>query len=127
LQVVQDADVRLQVQEANSSPSTELVRASNADSENKLLQTAEVELPSEGKWTLRIRVAHDRTTGDIAIPLLVVKPNNSFTIRWSYVIFTTFSVILMLTWWRRHSGSKSIRPRTATIATANDPGAANLS
>jgi putative membrane protein len=127
LQVVQGADVQLQAQPSDASSSTEPVRASSDDSENKLLQAAEVNLPSKGDWTLRIRVTHDGNTADATLPLQVVKPVTGFTFHWPYAIFLAFSAIMIVAWWRRHTGPRSVRSQTATVATANDPGAANLS
>ncbi len=127
LQVVQDADVELRAQQSSASQSTEAVRASNDDSENKLLQTADVDLASEGDWTLHVGVAHDGQNSGLTLPLHVVKPESGFTFHWPYVILATFSAILMLTWWRRRIGSSGIRSRTEAIAAANDRGTAKLS
>ncbi len=102
LQVVQDADVELQATQASGSPSTAQVRASSDESENKLLQAAAVELPSEGEWTLQVHVAHDGQSSEVSLPVRVVKPETGVTIRWWYVVFVVFAGVLGFTYWRRH-------------------------
>jgi putative membrane protein len=126
LQVVQDANIELQAKQPGASQSVARVRASSDDSENKLLQTAEVELPSAGNWTLTVRVAHDHTDAEIALPLHAIKPDGGVGFHWPFGIFIVFGAILLFSYWRRHAGPGRDRPSPA-MATANDQGAAKLS
>ena len=111
LQVMQDADVELQATQAGAPQSMATVRASSDDSENKLLQAADVELPSAGEWTLQIRVAHDGQDSGLALPLRVVNPEAGVTIQWWYVVFVVFAGILGFTYWRRHRVPRTVPGR----------------
>ena len=54
-------DAQVDVQATSVSRSAVPVRASSDDSENKLLQNADVDLPAEGEWDLRVNVQRDGT------------------------------------------------------------------
>jgi putative membrane protein len=127
LQVVQDAYVELRAERQGASQSTAAARASTDESENKLLQSADVALPSAGDWTLTVHVAHSNRVTEITLPLDVVKPETGITFHWPYAILTAVAAILLFSYWRRHAGSKGVRPQPAAIATANDGGVAKLS
>ena len=105
LQVLLNASVDLQAQQSTAAQSTATVRASSDDSENKLLQSVEVDLPSEGDWTLAVHVAHDRQSSELALPLRVVKPEAGVTIHWWYAVFLAFAAILAFAYRRRHRPS----------------------
>jgi cytochrome c oxidase assembly factor CtaG len=126
LQVVQNAGVELQAKQAGEAQSTAAIRASSDDSENKLLQSAEVDLPSDGDWTLSVRAVQDGQSSEVALPLRVVKPEAGVIVHWWYVVLAAFAAILAFSYWRRHMGSKRIRHRAAAIASADDR-AANVS
>ncbi len=108
LQVVQDADVGLQPRQAGASGPTAIVHATVDSSENKLLQTAEVDLPSEGDWTLTVHVVRDKLGSELALPLRVVKPEAGIAIHWWYVVFATFAAVLIFTYWRRHRVARAL-------------------
>ncbi len=127
LQVMQDAQVELQAKQVGTSQSTARVQASSDASANKLLQAADVELPSEGDWMLSVRVAHDGQSSELALPLRVVKPEAGIAIPWWYVGFVVFGAILAFIYWRRNKGYRNIRPQPSAIAAADDRGAANVS
>lgn len=113
LQVIQDAGVTLQAKRDSTSQSTEVARASADDAENKLLQNADLDLPVAGDWMLGIHVSHNDAVADIQLPLRVVKPESGITIHWPYVVFGLFAALLLLTYRRRHSASRSVRLRSA--------------
>lgn len=119
LQVVQDANVTLQAKRDGASQSTERVRASAEDSENKLLQNAEVDLPATGNWILSVRVSHNDAMGEATLPLRVVKPESGTTVHWPYVVFVSFAALLLFTYWRRHRASANLEVRRAHKAVAN--------
>jgi cytochrome c oxidase assembly factor CtaG len=77
---------------AQGNPAT--VRASTADSHNKLLQTAELNLPNEGEWTLNIAVRNNSDSGHYSMPMRVAKPATAVEFPWSFVFISVFSVIL---------------------------------
>jgi hypothetical protein len=113
LQVVQDANVALQARDEATSQSTEAVQASAEDSENKLLQNAEVELPAEGDWTLSVKVVRNDTAADVAVPLRVVKPEGGFSVPWPYIVFGVFAAVLLFSYWRRNRSSGKVGVRSA--------------
>jgi cytochrome c oxidase assembly factor CtaG len=119
LQVVQDASVTLQAKRNDASQSTETVRASAENSENKLLTSAELDLPTAGDWVLRVQVSHNDADGEVQLPLRVVKPEGGTIIHLPYALFGVFAAILMVTYWRRHRGSASLQVRRAHKAVAN--------
>ena len=125
LQVLQDAHVDLQAQQSTATQSNATVRAGSDDSENKLLQTADVEFPSEGDWTLSVRVADNSANAQIKLPLHVIKPERGATLHWPYAVLIAFAAILLFSYWRRHVGSRTAQP--AAMATTNDREAAKLS
>jgi len=88
-------------------PST--AQASYADSENKLLQAADLDLPTEGDWTLRITVQQGANSDDFLLPLRVVKPGGGIASRWPYLVILGFWFLLLVAyaWRRRPSGGRS--------------------
>jgi cytochrome c oxidase assembly factor CtaG len=113
LQVVQDANVALQARDDATSQSTEAVQASAEDSENKLLQNAELELPAEGDWTLSVKVVRNDTVADVAVPLHVVKPEGGISVPWPYIAFGIFAAVLLFSYWRRNRASGKVGVRSA--------------
>ena len=99
--VLLDPTVNLRAQQTNGSNSTESVRATN-DSENKLLQSASLNLPATGDWTVKVDVANNGQRADFSLPLRVTRPETGFTIPWSYVVWIAFSTLLLFTYVRRH-------------------------
>jgi cytochrome c oxidase assembly factor CtaG len=96
-----DSTVSFRAQQTNSSNSTESVRATD-DSENRLLQTASLNLPTAGDWTLAIEVTRGGQPAEFSLPLRVVKPEVGFSIPWSYLVLVAFTFLLFLTYVRRH-------------------------
>ncbi len=119
MQVVQDASVQIQAQRVGIAQSSEAVRASSDDSENKLLQTAEVDLPTPGDWMLGVRVKHNDAAADITLPAHVIKPETGPTLHWAYVVFGVLAFLLLFTYWRRHLSPRNASlPHSAAIASA---------
>ena len=102
MQVVQDASVQIQAQRVGTAQSSEAVRASSDDSENKLLQTAEVDLPTAGDWMLRVQVMRENQTSEVSVPLRVVMAAPEGNARWPYVLFVFLTALLACVYWRRH-------------------------
>jgi hypothetical protein len=119
LQVVQDASITLQATRDGTSQSTETVPASAEDSENKLLQNAELDLPAAGDWVLSVRVSQNDAGDEAMLPLRVVKPESGITVHWAYVVFVSFAAILLFIYWRRHRVSANIQVRRAHKVVAN--------
>ncbi len=110
--VLLDSTVDLRAQQTNSANSTEVVRATT-DSENKLLQTASLNLPAAGDWTLAIDVARGGQHAELSLPLQAVRPEPGFSMPWSYIVLIAFSALLLITYVRRH---RMAQPRSAIEA-----------
>lgn len=78
------------------------VRATNQGSENKLLQTAELDLPAVGDWMVNIAVSANSETANLALPVRVVKRESGVGDLWPYSLFPLVGVILFGTYIRRH-------------------------
>ncbi len=78
------------------------VRASSEDSENKLLQTAELDLPVPGDWTVNVSLSRNSERAEVSLPLRVVKRESGLVDMWPYFIFPAFGMILFGVYVRRH-------------------------
>jgi putative membrane protein len=111
LQVAQDANVTVQTIHNGTSQSTEV--ASTEDSENKLLQNADLDLAATGDWTLNVLVTQNGATAEATLPLRVVPPHRGMVIHWPYVILGILAATLLLTYWQRHRPSSNHELRRA--------------
>jgi cytochrome c oxidase assembly factor CtaG len=78
------------------------VRASSVGSENRLLQTAELDLPAAGDWIVNVALNRHSERADFSLPLRVVKREGGLADLWSYILFPGFGMILFGTYVRRH-------------------------
>ncbi len=88
------------------------VRAKREDSENKLLQSGEIDLSAAGDWSLNVVVQHDAARSEFSLPLHVVQLQSRVAVRWPYIGFAATSIILLMIYFWRHSGSAKHRRRT---------------
>ena len=77
-------------------------RASDEDSPNKLLQTAELKLPAEGDWTLNVVLRRNAQAAEFGLPLHVVKEETGTDLPWSYIAILVIGAILFATYILRH-------------------------
>ena len=91
---------------ADSGGASDTVRATPERSQNKLLQAAELNLPSVGDWTIQVNVSRNSDRADFALPLHVVKEETGIEFPWSYVVMLLFAAILLLAYVRRHRSPK---------------------
>ncbi len=101
-EVLLDSTVELSARPTAAKVTTPSVRATNHDSENKLLQTAELDLPAAGDWVLNVAVSHNSESSNLSLPLRVVKPEGGLADFWPYFVFPGFGLILLGTYVRRH-------------------------
>ena len=74
LEVLLDTTVDLTVHpSADTHGPSSTARAKAEDSPNKLLQTAELNLPAEGDWTLNVALRRNAQAAEFGLPLHVVK------------------------------------------------------
>jgi cytochrome c oxidase assembly factor CtaG len=88
--------------DAQAPPPT--AQASYEGSENKLLQTADLDLPTEGDWTLHITVQRGAETDEFLLPLRVDKPEAASATWWPYLVILVFASLLVAAYVWRHRG-----------------------
>ena len=91
---------------ADSKMPSSPVHATHEQSENKLLQTAEVNFPAEGDWTLSISVQRNSDHADFSLPLQVVKGETGMGLHWPHFIVLSFAAVLAFVYLRRHHARK---------------------
>src|SRR5208337_2441862 len=91
---------------ADSDGASSTARATPEHSQNKLLQAAELNLPSEGDWTMRVDVSRNSDRADFALPLHVVKEEIGIEFPWSYVVMLLLAAVLLVAYLRRHRAPK---------------------
>ena len=103
-EVLLDTDVDLIAQPApgdQGPPST--ARASHDDSQNKLLQTAKLDLPATGDWMVKVVLRRNSEGASFPLPLLrVVKADTGFNVPWGYLFVLLVASILVFSYTRRH-------------------------
>ena len=111
--VQMDATVDLTVAADTDTPGpASTARAVRATTENKLLQTAELNLASEGNWKMYVSVKCNSQAADFLVPLHVVKQQTEleYPCLWPYVTLVAFSALLLMVYVQRHR-----RPRSARV------------
>jgi len=98
------------------------VRATQENSDNKLLKTAELDLPSAGDWTINIAVTRNSTSTNVWLPLRVAKRESRLYDLWPYLLFPGLGVILFGTYGWRHRGDLSATEKTGVVAFDRGPG-----
>ena len=105
-----DTKVGLTAQPANNSRGlSATATASHEDSENKLLQAADLYLPTEGEWTVHITVHREAISHDFPLALRVTKPDAGGASRWPYLAILLFTATLLFAYVWRHRALGSLR------------------
>ncbi len=115
-EVLLDGTVELRAHPAaDPQPSSTSAQASYPDSQNKLLQSAELNLSTAGNWTVEVMVRRNSQAAEFSLPLQVVKGDAGGVVLWPYVMFLALAALLLLTYIRRHRAPKTFRslPRVA--------------
>ena len=108
-----DSEVDFTLQKTGAGRASPVkVRAKREDSENKLLQSGEIDLSAAGDWSLNVVVQHDAARSEFSLPLHVVQLQSRVAVRWPYIGFAATSIILLMIYLWRHSGSAKYRRRT---------------
>ena len=109
--VLLDATVDIAAQPSSSPPHPPVtVTANHAASANKLLQSAELNLPVVGDWTLSVAVKRNADTREFVVPLHVEKPATDAECPWSYVVIGTFALVLSGAYFGRRRSRHAERP-----------------
>jgi cytochrome c oxidase assembly factor CtaG len=104
-----DATVELTAIADSDTPGSSVnARAVQAERENKLLQTAELNLPTEGNWRMHVSVKRNSQTADFVLPIHVVTEQAApeYLDRWPFIALVVFCAILLVVYVRRHSIAK---------------------
>jgi cytochrome c oxidase assembly factor CtaG len=101
-EVLLDSAVDLSARPATGRDPLPPIRAAREGSYNKLLQSAELNLPSDGDWTLNIAVRRNSDSADFTLPIHVVKAESGLADLWPYFLFPGLGMILFAVYVRRH-------------------------
>ncbi|MFY9690438.1 MAG: cytochrome c oxidase assembly protein [Candidatus Acidiferrales bacterium] len=82
--VILDADVDLAVQSGTAAPV--IIHATRAQSSNKLLEAATVDVPSAGPWNLRVSIREGSSQGALAAAQDAAPPAVESGFSWGYAI-----------------------------------------
>ena len=110
--VLQDATVDVRARQNQNPQATGSVRASAEDSDNKLLQSAALDLPTSGDWLLLISVRQDAGSSEFRLPLHVVTPDGGFALSWPYVVLIVLAAILLLAYLARRRRASTHREQS---------------
>ena len=101
LEVVSDADIKLTAHKGDArGPSMATL---HQDPQNKLLQSAVLDMPTTAIWLLDIFVRHGLDHTDLSLTVNVVNPDNSIERRWPYGAIIAFFAILVVVYRLRHA------------------------
>jgi cytochrome c oxidase assembly factor CtaG len=102
-EVLLDWAVQLSAQPAaTAGGKASLVRSTDQEPENKLLQTAELDLPTAGDWTVYVALNRHSESVNLSLPLRVVKRGSGIADVWPYFLFPGFGMVLFGTYVGRH-------------------------
>jgi len=125
-EVLQDAAIDLHAKRDDRGAETKTVRAGTEDSENKLLQSADLDLPDEGRWSLTITAQEGADSAEFTLPLEVIKPDAGFHLSWAYIAFLLFAALLAVAYVRRHSAMGSAARHNSPATSRAEGYAADL-
>jgi hypothetical protein len=102
--VLLDAIVDLAARQTGPTPARASVQASHAESDNKLLQSADLDLPAVGEWTLDLTVRQNSQTAEFSFPLQLAKPARGIEFPWPYAAVFLVGMLLYSAYvWRHRS------------------------
>jgi len=124
--LVQDAngspvlDAQIDVSAAREGAAASNVAGREADSDNKLLHSAELDLPSAGAWLVRVDVKHGSQSASVAFPARAVVHTPDFDDWWPYFVFPAFGLLLLAIYSRRsHRHQAFVREETVETTAAH--------
>ncbi len=121
-----DAKVDLTAQAAGDSQAGAAVEATSG-SENKLLQSAQLNFATAGDWTVNISVRRDSEAANFSLPIQLVKAAGEGNYPWSYLLLLAFAGILALAYIYRHHVPKASRLPDSAGKPVKDKAVASLS
>jgi len=107
-EVLLDATIELRAHPAAGlQPASTMAHAGYQDSQNKLLQSAELNLSTAGDWTVEVMVRRNSQTAEFSMPLQVVKGDAGIGVLWPYAVLLALAFVLLLAYIRRHRAPKT--------------------
>jgi len=93
LEVMSDAEIRLTVHKRDTRASSSTASL-HQDPQNKLLQSAVLDMPTTGIWLLEILIRRGLDNANLSMALNVVNPESSTENRWPYGAVIAFFALL---------------------------------
>jgi Cytochrome c oxidase caa3 assembly factor (Caa3_CtaG) len=103
-EVLLDTMVDLTARASDSRATSSTISATREDTQNKLLQSAELNLSTVGNWSLDISVRRASQRAELSLPLVVVASHADAGNRWPYFGILVFFAILLVAYLRRNAG-----------------------
>ncbi len=105
-EILLDASVDLAAS-TSGTQSPVKVHASSQGSQNKLLQSAQLNLPANRTWELLLAVRHGSEQADFSFPLKVSIAESAIETPWATLAFVGLGLLLLLVYFRRHRQVKN--------------------
>lgn len=100
--VLLNAIVDLAARQTGQTRPRASVQASYAESDNKLLQSANLDLPAVGEWMVDLTVRQNSQTAEFSFPLQLAKPARQIEFPWSYAAVLLVGILLYSAYVWRH-------------------------
>jgi len=115
---VSDSSINISANPSGPSGTRGLeVRGRDSDSDNKLLQSAMIDLPSPGVWTLHVDVEHESQNTSLILPVEAAIHSPGLDDLWPYLLFPAVAFGLLLVYLRRARRHQAVvRDRTMQAA-----------
>ena len=99
-EVLLDSAVTLRAEQNGNPVAIEPVRATMSP-ENRLLQTASLDFPTAGNYTMEVNLQQGGTQASFSLPLQVGKADAGFSLPWPYGVLMALSAVLLFAYVRR--------------------------
>jgi cytochrome c oxidase assembly factor CtaG len=109
--ILPKASIDIRVEHAATPHNAGSVRAGTNESENKLLQSAEIDLPA-GHSVLAIDVRNDESSAEFSLPVDVLAPETRLSVPWAYAVACLVAIVLIAAYFSRHR-TAVVRPISA--------------
>ena len=110
-EVLLDTSIELSAQPSHDGHTAQGVSvASSEDSENKLLQAAEVNFPTEGDWLLNVHLQRKSESADVSLPVRAVPRESDVADLWPYSLWPALGAILFGIYMWRHREARRVSP-----------------
>jgi hypothetical protein len=91
-ETILDATVDIAIQPLDRDRPTFLTRATHEQATNKLLQAAMINVPTAGRWRVRVEVRHGPDEVTVATELQVAPPPPRLAAIWPYLLLPPFAI-----------------------------------